>query len=130
MAEKEYIEREAVLESISGLTWYSKNKKGVLNIGAVNRKEAYYPAGNVFDAVESVPAADVVLRAAYEQMKRERDIAMQHLNDAMQQLNDAGIPFCGKMGGKRDEFFDRHLGKPVGECMCKEERLISKEEEK
>lgn len=60
MAEKEYIEREAVLESISGLTWYSKNKKGVLNIGAVNRKEAYYPAGNVFDAVENVPAADVV----------------------------------------------------------------------
>ena len=59
MAEKEYVDREAVLESISGLTWYSKNKKGVLNIGAVNRKEAYYPAGNVFDAVESVPAADV-----------------------------------------------------------------------
>ena len=60
MAEKEYIDRKAVLESISGLTWYSKNKKGVLNIGAVNRKEAYYPAGNVFDAVESAPAADVV----------------------------------------------------------------------
>ncbi|MBR2434833.1 MAG: hypothetical protein IKB22_05115 [Lentisphaeria bacterium] len=60
MAEKEYIERNAVLESISGLTWYSKNKKGVLNIGAVNRKEAYYNAVNVFDAVESVPAADVV----------------------------------------------------------------------
>ena len=73
-------------------------------------------------------AADVVPRAAYEQMKWERDVAMQ-------QLNDAGIPFCGETGGKRDVFFVRYLGKPVGECMCREKRVIqngrddSKEEE-
>lgn len=60
MAEKEYIEREKVLASISELTWYSKNKKGVLHIGAVNRKEAYYPACDVFDVIEKTPAADVV----------------------------------------------------------------------
>lgn len=59
MVEKQYIERGAVLESISELTWYSKNKKGVLHIGAVNRKEAYYPAGNIFDVLEKAPAADV-----------------------------------------------------------------------
>ena len=89
MAEKKYIERASVLESISELTWYSKNKKGVLHIGAVNRKEAYYPAGNIFDVLEKAPAADVVSRSAYDQIRWERNIAMQ-------QLDEAGIPFGGK----------------------------------
>lgn len=110
MAEKKYIEREAAMNAILR-----------------QPPEPHYP-GWYYRDIKELPAADVVPRAAYEQMKWERDVAMQ-------QLSDAGIPFCGEMGGKRDEFFDRYLGKPVGECMCREKRVIqngrddSKEEE-
>ena len=101
MAEKEYIDKKPIIHDLVAM-------KIEYDAIALN---------GIIKALQDVPAADVVPRAAYEQMKWERDVAMQ-------QLNDAGIPFCGETDGKRDEFFDRHLGKPVGECMCREERVI------
>ena len=60
MAEKEYIERETLIAAIEDITWYSKNKKGVLHEGAANREEAYYPAKEIYDLLDSIPTADVV----------------------------------------------------------------------
>ena len=117
MAEKEYIERNAVLASMDE-DFFKTDPSGEEQLGFLKCRRI----------IRELHAADVVPRAAYEQMKWERDVAMQ-------QLSDAGIPFCGEMGGKRDEFFVRYLGKPVGECMCQEKRVIqngrddSKEEE-
>ena len=57
------------------------------------------------------PAADVVGKSVYEQIKWERDIAME-------QLQDAGIPF----GGKADVVVARHgewieaSSKPYAAC--------------
>lgn len=117
MDEKEYIEREEVLASLD-VVFFKTDPSGEEQLGFLKCRKL----------IREHPAADVVPRAAYEQMKWERDVAMQ-------QLNDAGIPFCGETGGKRDVFFVRYLGKPVGECMCREKRVIqngrdeSKEEE-
>ena len=113
--DKQYIERGALINKI-------------FPIGMIDDGRYAISAKAVKTAIDKSPTADVVPRAAYEQMKWERDVAMQ-------QLNDAGIPFCGETGGKRDVFFVRYLGKPVGECMCREKRVIqngrdeSKEEE-
>ena len=106
MAEKEWVERKALLASLD-VEFFKTNPSGEEQIGFLKCRKI----------IREHTDADVVPRAAYEQMKWERDVAMQ-------QLNDAGIPFCGEMGGKRDEFFDRYLGKPVGECMCREKRVI------
>lgn len=117
MAEKEWVERKALLASLD-VVFFKTDPSGEEQLGFLKCRKL----------IREHPAADVVPRAAYEQMKWERDVAMQ-------QLNDAGIPFCGEMDGKRDEFFVRYLGKPVGECMCREKRVIqngrddSKEEE-
>lgn len=43
--------------------------------------------------LDEMPAADVVSRAAFEQMRWERDIAMK-------QLEEHGIPFGGKAEGE------------------------------
>jgi L-arabinose isomerase len=117
MDEKEYIEREAVLESLDE-EFLKTNPSGEEQLGFLKCRRI----------IREHTAADVVPSAAYEQMKWERDVAMQ-------QLNDAGIPFCGERDRKRDEFFVRYLGKFVGECMCRETSVIqngrdeSKEEE-
>ena len=114
MDEKEYIERNAVIEEIESLSVTVTGLRAGNNL--LGRYAKHYKE-SVIRLLTYAPAADVVPRAACEQMKWERDVAMQ-------QLSDAGIPFCGEMGGKRDEFFDRYLGKPVGECMCREKRVI------
>ena len=102
MAEKEWVERKALLASLD-VEFFKTNPSGEEQLGFLKYRKL----------IREHPAADVVPRAAYEQMKWERDVAMQQLNDAMQQLNDAGIPFCGKMGGKaeldRVEWFHRYV---------------------
>ncbi len=63
----EYIERTQVLQTI----------------------ELRYGAYSLYHQIRAMPAADVVPRAAYEQVAWERDIAIK-------QLEECGIPFGGK----------------------------------
>ena len=81
MADKEYIERGALLKT-PPFTKYggypSEYVEGYLDCAEEARK-----------AVNDAPAADVISRGVFEQVKWERDMAMQ-------QLEEHGIPFCGK----------------------------------
>ena len=67
----EYIEREALRAKAVYMHGFGENK--------------YVP----LKAIENAPAADVVSLPVVRQIQWERDIAMQ-------QLEEHGIPFCGK----------------------------------
>lgn len=56
----EYIEREALRDKISDTDWYHLTTHGNLVIGANDEDSALYKAKDVFNAVETAPAADVV----------------------------------------------------------------------
>jgi hypothetical protein len=65
----EYIEREAAKEAVKYIPWCDWKAVG--------------------DCLDELPAADVVSLPVVRQIQWERDIAMQ-------QLEEHGIPFCGK----------------------------------
>lgn len=60
MADKEYIEREALREEMEGTDWYHINKNGKLTSGASGIEEALYKAEDVYGVINKQPAADVV----------------------------------------------------------------------
>lgn len=76
MGNKEYIERGALLKRFAELhdggNWLVND----------------YNADWIHSFIETATAADVVSRGVFEQVKWERDMAMQ-------QLEEHGIPFCG-----------------------------------
>ena len=76
MDKKEYIERGALIEHIKNMPWKIT-------------PAAEISKGIFLQTVEDAPSADVVSRGVYDQVQWERDMAMQ-------QLEEHGIPFCGK----------------------------------
>lgn len=77
-------------------------ERGALGIGKANRDlfaDPKYADGwnSAIEIIETAPAADVVSRGVLEQVKWERDMAMQ-------QLEEHGIPF----GAKADVVEVRH----------------------
>jgi hypothetical protein len=61
MADKEYIEREALREELEGTDWYHINKDGKLTSGASDIEEALYKADDVYGVIYKQSAtADVV----------------------------------------------------------------------
>ncbi len=74
MADKEYIERGASIEFVKQNT---PHIDGDTTMQCVER------------AMKAAPAADAVSRGVFEQVKWERDVAMQ-------QLEEHGIPFGGE----------------------------------
>lgn len=73
----EYIEREALLENLKKQYGDELGWQHTVNMSDVGMM------------IEDAPAADVVSRGVFEQVKWERDIAMR-------QLEEHGIPFGGK----------------------------------
>lgn len=56
----EYIEREAVIDEIEGATWYNISCQKILVEGAACEADALYKATDIYNAIKSVPTADVV----------------------------------------------------------------------
>ena len=54
----EYIEREALRNSIESIDWYSVYK-GKLTTGATNTENALYKASSIYAIIDNAPAADV-----------------------------------------------------------------------
>ena len=54
----EYIEREAIRNSVESIDWYSVYK-GKLTAGAPNTENALYKASSIYAAIDNAPAADV-----------------------------------------------------------------------
>ena len=108
MADKEYIEWGALLKTppftkYGGMS--SEYAEGYLDCADDARK-----------AVKEAPDADVVSRGVFEQVKWERDMAMQ-------QLEEHGIPF----GGEADDVVNvvrckdcKHWGGETFGYICKE----------
>lgn len=78
MDKKEYIERDSIYRRVKERT--NPYGKPTLN---------YESGVKVLNMIEREPAADVVSRGVFEQVKWERDMAMQ-------QLEEHGIPFGGE----------------------------------
>lgn len=56
----EYIEREAVIDEIEGATWSNISCQKILVEGAACEADALYKATDIYNAIKSVPTADVV----------------------------------------------------------------------
>lgn len=56
----EYIEREAMIDEIDDTTWYHISCQKILVEGAACEADALYKATDIYNAIKSVPTADVV----------------------------------------------------------------------
>ena len=54
----EYIEREALIDAVESIDWYSVYK-GKLTAGAPNTENALYKANSIYAAIDNAPAVDV-----------------------------------------------------------------------
>ena len=54
----EYIEREALIDAVESIDWYSVYK-GKLTTGAPNTENALYKANSIYAAIDNAPSADV-----------------------------------------------------------------------
>ena len=54
----EYIEREALIDAVESIDWYSVYK-GKLITGAPNTENALYKASSIYAVIDNAPAADV-----------------------------------------------------------------------
>ena len=54
----EYIDREALRNSVESIDWYSVYK-GKLTAGAPNTENALYKASSIYAVIDNAPAADV-----------------------------------------------------------------------
>ena len=54
----EYIEREALIDAVESIDWYSVYK-GKLTAGAPNTENALYKASSIYAVIDKAPAADV-----------------------------------------------------------------------
>ena len=56
----EYIEREALRDSVESIDWYSV-RRGELTTGAESSENALYKANDIYSAIDNAPTADVAL---------------------------------------------------------------------
>ena len=54
----EYIEREALIDAVESIDWYSVYK-GKLTAGAPNTENALYKASSIYAVIDNAPSADV-----------------------------------------------------------------------
>ena len=54
----EYIEREALRDSVESIDWYSV-RRGELTTGAESSENALYKANDIYSAIDNAPTADV-----------------------------------------------------------------------
>ena len=54
----EYIKREALIDAVESIDWYSVYK-GKLTAGAPNTENALYKARSIYAVIDNAPAADV-----------------------------------------------------------------------
>ena len=110
MADKVYIEREALKREIYDTTWYHTTTHGSVVIGAENESEALYIGKDVYDAIDRVPAADVV-EVRHGEWVEQLDgthYCSECGHDATYTFDGTeicgiGCPFCyAKMDGKGD----------------------------
>ena len=76
----EYIEREALRNSVESINWYSVYK-GKLTTGSPNTENALYKASSIYAAIDNAPTADVA------PVVRCKDC--EHFR-----LNDENVPYC------------------------------------
>ena len=53
-----YIEREALIDAVESIDWYSVYK-GKLTAGAPNTENALYKASSIYAVIDNAPSADV-----------------------------------------------------------------------
>ena len=84
----EYIEREALRNSVESIDWYNVYK-GKLTAGAPNTENALYKASSIYAVINNAPAADVV------DVVRCKDCKYFG-------LNDENVPYCSNPFGLDD----------------------------
>ena len=101
----EYIEREALRNSVESIDWYNVYK-GKLTAGAPNTENALYKASSIYAVIDNAPAADVA------EVVHGRWVPAFHVGDCCyrcsecQFLRDAYLldigNYCPNCGAKMD----------------------------
>ena len=108
----EYIKREALIDAVESIDWYSVYK-GKLTAGAPNTENALYKASSIYAVIDNAPSADVApVRhrrwihtdlAAHWLGKDECSECTYHKKDRSDLSHNNYCPYCGaKMDGGED----------------------------
>ena len=103
MGMAEYIEREALRNSVESIDWYNVYK-GKLTAGAPNTENALYKASSIYAVIDNAPAADVVpvrhgwwiWRNKWEPFEFKYECSICHDG------SDLESKYCPNCGGKMD----------------------------
>lgn len=101
----EYIKRADARRAIMGTVWYHVTRGGRLGNGAPCEESAVYKAADIYAAIKSVPAADVVeVRHGYWESRYNEEYKYRcSLCDGGSDLCSDYCPNCGAIMENKDE---------------------------
>ena len=93
----EYIEREALRDSVESIDWYSV-RRGELTTGAESSENALYKANDIYSAIDNAPTADVA------PVVRCKDCKYRYSDSWCEYVDDDDNFYCAR--GERKEGAD------------------------
>ena len=101
----EYIEREALRDSVESIDWYSV-RRGELIIGAESSENALYKANDIYSAIDNAPTADVapVRHGRWIAIKVPNEWDKGQCSECRSIFNSSvwGTNYCPNCGAKMD----------------------------
>ena len=101
----EYIEREALIDAVESIDWYSVYK-GKLTAGAPNTENALYKASSIYAVIDNAPAADVapVRHGRWIEQEKYTFGVLYDCSICGNRILDNGHPwnYCPNCGAKMD----------------------------
>ena len=99
----EYIEREALRDSVESIDWYSVYR-GKLTTGA-NSENALYKANDIYSAIDNAPAADVapVVHGRWIYDKKAQRPYCSVCKGYFYGATNSPMSYCPNCGTKMDE---------------------------
>ena len=93
----EYIEREALRNSVESIDWYNVYK-GKLTAGAPNTENALYKASSIYAVIDNAPAADVapVVHGRWQEEKRQTLLPVEYDDVGEPILHDYVVYRCDR----------------------------------
>ena len=101
----EYIKREALIDAVESIDWYSVYK-GKLTAGAPNTENALYKASSIYAVIDNAPSADVapVRHGRWVEKEKYTFGIMYDCSLCENRILDNGHPwnYCPNCGAKMD----------------------------
>ena len=104
------ISRQDAIKAIEDVTWYHQNRKGDMVSGANDTEhQAWYKSQDIYDALESLPSAEVVLQTP------------QTYGKSINQITENIARMCnvcrdlGYIGALADEYYHDSTGSDIAD---------------